>query len=65
MTEAEIEMDLQIGELQRELNMMRRQRDAALEEALRLRHTLEHIYAKSLLAVQSLEVKEHDDKASY
>lgn len=66
MTEEEIrEMDLQLGDMIRENRMLRRQRDAAMEEALRLRHTLEHIYAKAVLAIQTTEATEHEDKDSY
>lgn len=48
----ERELDLLVADLQYENREIRSQRDAAIEEALRLRHTLEHIYAKCILAVQ-------------
>jgi len=59
------EIDLQLGDALRENRALRRQRDAAMEEALRLRHTLEHIYAKAFLAIQTMEPTEHEDKDSY
>lgn len=59
------EIDLQLGDALRENRALRRQRDAAMEEALRLRHTLEHIYAKAFLAIQTMELTEHEDKDSY
>ena len=65
MTEEVRELDLQLGDALREVSMLRRQRDAALEEALRLRHTLEHIYAKAFLAIQTMEPVTHEDKDSY
>tara|TARA_R110000796_G_scaffold41342_4_gene102308 strand:+ start:857 stop:1054 length:198 start_codon:yes stop_codon:yes gene_type:complete len=65
MTEEERELDFQLGEALWEIRKLRRQRDTAMEEALRLRHTLEHIYAKACLAVQTSEPQEHDDKDSY
>lgn len=64
-TEEVRELDLQLGDALREVSMLRRQRDAALEEALRLRHTLEHIYAKAFLAIQTTEPIEHGDKDAY
>ena len=60
MSEEVRELDLQLGDALREISMLRRQRDAAMEEALRLRHTLEHIYAKAVLAVQPMEQIDHD-----
>lgn len=60
MNEEVRELDLQLGDALREISMLRRQRDAAMEEALRLRHTLEHIYAKAVLAVQPMEQIDHD-----
>lgn len=54
------ELDMQLGDALREINMLRRQRDAAMDEALRLRHTLEHIYAKAVLAIQPMEKIDHD-----
>ena len=65
MNEEVRELDLQLGDALREINMLRRQRDAAMDEALRLRHTLEHIYAKAVLAVQTMEPVTHADKDSY
>lgn len=66
MTEEEVrELDLQLGDAIRENRMLRRQRDAAMEEALRLRHTLEHIYAKAFLSIQTTEPTEHGDKDAY
>ena len=59
------ELDMQLGDALREINMLRRQRDAAMDEALRLRHTLEHIYAKAVLAIQTTEPLEHADKDAY
>lgn len=66
------ELDLLVADLQYENRQLRNQRDAAVEEAIRLRHTLEHIYAKCVLAVReggpgSVEgdVSSHSDKASY
>lgn len=64
MTEAERELDLEIGELQRENARLKRQLSAAMEETLHLRHTMQHIYAQALLALEP-RIKEHDDKASY
>lgn len=51
MTEAEREMDLQLGDLQRENAQLRRRLEAAVGEALSLRHKLEHIYALATLAL--------------
>jgi hypothetical protein len=68
----ERELDLLVADLQHENKQIRNQRDAAIEEALRLRHTLEHIYAKCILAVQEGgpsriggDTQAHDDKSSY
>ena len=68
----EHELDLLVADLQYELKDMRRQRDQAVEESIRLRHTLEHIYAKCVLAVHeggpsgvAKHLHEHKDKASY
>ena len=47
----ERELDFEVADLRYELKEMRAQRDAAIEESIRLRHTLEHIYAKCVLAV--------------
>lgn len=66
MSEEDVhELDLQLGDALREIRVLRRQRDAAMEEALRLRHTIEHIYAKAVLAIQITEPIEHEDKDSY
>jgi hypothetical protein len=68
----ERELDLLVADLQHENKQIRNQRDAAIEEALRLRHTLEHIYAKCILAVQEGGPSRiggappsHTDKSSY
>jgi hypothetical protein len=45
------ELDLEVADLRYELKEMRAQRDAAIEESIRLRHAIEHIYAKCILAV--------------
>jgi len=73
MTDDEIELDLQLGEMIRENHTLKRRLEVAVTEALRLRHKLEHIYALSQLAlsedVTNREGGEttitHDDKASY
>ena len=62
MTEHEQELDLEIGDLQRDNARLTRQLNAAVNEALELRHKLEHIYA---IAALGLEPKVHDDHASY
>ena len=66
------ELDLLVADLQYENRQLRNQRDAAVEEAIRLRHTLEHIYAKCVLAIRKGEPEDsgsappsHEDKASY
>ena len=66
------ELDLLVADLQYELKEMRRKRDQAVEESIRLRHTLEHIYAKCVLAVQEggpsnprSTTPSHDDKSAY
>lgn len=64
MTDEERELDFQLGDLQRENAALRRQLSGAVDEALYLRHTLQHIYAKTLLALEP-EGVEHDDKPSY
>lgn len=51
MTETERELDLQIGDLERENAQLRRKLEAAITEALSLRHKLEHIYALATLAL--------------
>ena len=68
----EHELDLLVADLQYENRQLRQQRDAALEEAIHLRHTLEHIYAKCILAIREngpsnprSDVPSHKDKASY
>lgn len=65
-------LDLLVADLQYENKQLRRQRDAAIEEAIHLRHTLEHIYAKCVLAIRKGEPEDtgrapqsHADKASY
>ena len=68
MTDEERELDFQLGDLQRENAVLRRQLSAAVDETLHLRHTLQHIYAKTLLALEPKGVTEHeshDDKDSY
>ena len=68
MTDEERELDFQLGDLQRENAVLRRQLSAAMDETLHLRHTLQHIYAKTLLALELKGVTEHeshDDKDSY
>jgi hypothetical protein len=66
------ELDLLVADLQYENKQLRRQRDAAVEEAIHLRHTIEHIYAKCVLAVRESgpsntrsDASSHTDKASY
>ncbi len=66
------ELDLLVADLQYENRQLRNQRDAAVEEAIHLRHTLEHIYAKCVLAIQEGgpsaprgNSQTHGDKASY
>jgi hypothetical protein len=68
----ERELDLLVADLQYENKQLRHQRDAAAEEAIRLRHTLEHIYAKCVLAVHESRPQgaggtppSHADKSSY
>jgi hypothetical protein len=68
----ERELDLLVADLQYENQQLRRQRDAAAEEAVQLRHTLEHIYAKCVLAIRESRpsgaggsAQSHNDKASY
>lgn len=68
----ERELDLLVADLQYENKQLRRQRDAAIEESIHLRHTLEHIYAKCVLAIRENrpedsggDVPSHSDKASY
>ncbi len=66
------ELDLLVADLQYENKQLRRQRDNAIEEAIHLRHTLEHIYAKCVLAIRKGEPENtggdapsHGDKSSY
>ena len=68
----EHELDLLVADLQYENRQLRQQRDAAIEEAIHLRHTLEHIYAKCILAIREngpgnprSAPPSHSDKASY
>jgi hypothetical protein len=68
----EYELDLLVADLQYENRQLRQQRDAAIEESIRLRHALEHIYAKCVLAIHeggpsgvARHLHEHKDKASY
>jgi hypothetical protein len=68
----ERELDLLPPDLQYENKQLRRQRDSAIEEAIRLRHTLEHIYAKCVLAIREGgpegtggNTPSHNDKSSY
>jgi predicted RNase H-like nuclease (RuvC/YqgF family) len=65
MTEHERELDLMVGDLQRDNKRLRRQLQAAMDEAVQLRQTLEQIYVKALLEVSNKRVIEHDDKDSY
>lgn len=66
------ELDLLVADLQYENKQLRIQRDAAVEESIHLRHTLEHIYAKCILAIREggpedsgSDAQSHSDKASY
>ena len=68
----ERELDLLVADLQYENKQIRRQRDNAVEEAIQLRHTLEHIYAKCVLAIRESgpqglggDASSHGDKSSY
>lgn len=65
MTEEEREMDFQLAELREENATLRRQLQGAIDEALHLRHAIQHIYARSTLALEPRGVVEHDDKDSY
>jgi outer membrane murein-binding lipoprotein Lpp len=65
MTEHERELDLMVGDLQRDNKRLRRQLQAAVDEAVQLRQTLEQIYVKALLEVNNKRVIEHGDKDSY
>ena len=73
MTDAERELDLQLGEALHENTILRYRLESAVTEALRLRHKLEYIYALSQLALSesvteregSAEAITHADKASY
>lgn len=69
---SERELDLLVADLQYENRQLRIQRDAAVEESIRMRHTLEHIYAKCVLAVREggpssprSDASSHSDKSSY
>lgn len=66
------ELDLLVADLQYENRQLRQQRDAAVEETINLRHTLEHIYAKCVLAIHmggpkssGEDAQGHNDKSSY
>lgn len=66
------ELDLLVADLQDENRQLRRQRDTAVEETINLRHTLEHIYAKCVLAIHEgrpqnprSDAQSHNDKSSY
>lgn len=66
------ELDLLVADLQDENRQLRRQRDTAVEETINLRHTLEHIYAKCILAIREGgpegaggDAQSHNDKSSY
>jgi hypothetical protein len=61
MNDDERELDLQVGDLQREVAAMRRQLARVTDESIYLRHALQHIYAKALLALEPMatEVKVH------
>ena len=68
----ERELDLLVADLQYENKQLRHQRDSAIEEAIRLRHTLEHIYAKCVLAIREGgpagaggDTPSRNDKSSY
>lgn len=65
MTEEERELDLQLADVMSENRILKRQLAALTEEAVRLRHTIEHIYAKAVLAIQIKAPIEHTDKDSY
>jgi hypothetical protein len=73
MTDEERELDLQLGDMRRENNILRHRLERAVTEALRLRHKLEHVYALSQLALSenvteregSAEAITHADTASY
>jgi len=65
MTEEERELDLEVADLRHENRVLKAQLENAVEEALHLRHKIEHIYALAGLALQDRRVKEHDDKDSY
>lgn len=51
MNETERQLDLEVAELRDEVSSLRRQLGVALEDTMRLRHRLEHIYAVSKLAL--------------
>ena len=67
----ERELDFEVADLRYELKQARSQRDAAIEESIRLRHALEHIYAKCVLAVHeggpsgvARHLHQHKEKAA-
>lgn len=57
MTETERELDLQLGDLRFENEQLRRRLEAAVTEALSLRHKLEHIYAITTLALDNHDAR--------
>jgi hypothetical protein len=65
MNEEEREIELQLDDVLSENRMLKRQLAAVTEEAVRLRHTIEHIYAKAVLAIQIKAPITHADKDSY
>lgn len=65
MTDEERELDFLVGDLQRDNARLRRQLQAATDEAIHLRHAMQHMYAKAMLALEITGVTEHDDKDSY
>lgn len=58
MTENERELDLQLGDLRFENEQLRRRLEAAVTEALSLKHKLEHIYALTTLALENHDARE-------
>ena len=52
MTDNERELDLQVAELSHENRVLKIQLEKTVEEALHLRHKIEHIYALAELALQ-------------
>ena len=61
MTETERELDLQLGDLRFENEQLRRRLEAAVGEALNLRHKLEHIHALTTLALDKYE-QQHESQ---